>query len=101
ADFDVPGLSADDARTRALRVDDFEDAAAGDDDVVVLLHDPDGVPVGLRLSDREHAGRGAAGHAAHPAALLPRDRPRHLPEGRGLETLVAAALAPCGWGPGN
>ncbi len=48
-------LPADDARPGPVRLDDLEHAAAGDDDLDVLLPDADDVPLGLRLSDREHA----------------------------------------------
>ena len=40
---------------RAVHLDDLAHAAAGDDDVDVLLPDTDDVSLGLHLSDREHA----------------------------------------------
>ena len=35
----------------------------------------------VRVPDREHAGIDPVGHLPHPAALLPGDPVRHLPEG--------------------
>ena len=40
-----------------LRLDDLANAAAGDDDDVVLLPAADGLSLGVHLPDREHAGR--------------------------------------------
>ena len=93
-----PDLPADDARAWAVRLDDLAHAAAGDDDLDVLLPDADDVSLGLRVSDREHAG------AIQPLTYL-------IPlryfvvilrgiflKGVGLETLWPQALALFGWG---
>jgi ABC-2 type transport system permease protein len=61
----------------ALRLDDLGDAAAGDDDRVVLLPDPDGVPFGFCLSNREHADR-------HPAVYVPHSLRYYLVILRGI-----------------
>ena len=44
-----------------VRLDDLVDAAAGDDDVDVLLPGADDLPLGLHLPDREHAARRFSG----------------------------------------
>ena len=67
-------LPDDDARAGVVHLDDFQHAAAGDDDVDVLLHDADDVSVRLRVSHREHAGGDSAAHVPDPAAIL-----RHHP----------------------
>ena len=50
-------LPAHDARPRTVHLDDFTHAAAGDDDVDVLLPDAHDVSLRVRVSDREHARR--------------------------------------------
>ena len=59
------------------------DAAAGDADRTVLLLHAVHVPLGVHVSDRQHAAEHPAVHVYHPAAVLPRDRPGDLPEGDG------------------
>ncbi len=93
-----PGLSALHARTGPVRLDDLGDAAAGDDDGDVLLPDADDLPLGIHLPDREHAAGDSVGDDAHSAAVLPRDRPRHLPEGRRASTCSGRSSPP--WPPG-
>jgi hypothetical protein len=55
-------------------------AAAGDDDDGLLLSDPDGVSLGIRVSDREHAGGDPAADVPHPAPLLHRHPSWDFPE---------------------
>src|SRR5262249_55136724 len=81
-----------------VRVDHLVDTAAGDDDDDVLLHDAYDVPVGIRVSDREHAGRDPADHLPHPAPVLPRHPAVDLSEGRRARNALAAGARPAGVG---
>ena len=94
-------LPADHAGAGAVHLDDLEHAAAGDDDGDVLLPHADAVPFGVHLPDREHAGRHPADHLSDPAAVLHRDRARHLPEGGRPGGVVAADPGAAGMGPGD
>src|SRR5206468_2477291 len=83
-------LSSDDARAGIVRVDHFVDAAAGDDDVDVLLPDADDVPVRVHLSDREHAGGHSADYLPHTAEVLPRNPQIDFSERRRTRNALAA-----------
>src|SRR5581483_8395613 len=78
-----PDLPADHAGAGTVHFDDFQHAAAGDDDVDLLLHDADDVSLRVRVSDREHAVVDSAYYLPHSAPLF-RDHPaRHFFEGCG------------------
>src|SRR5580765_2354710 len=100
ADRRVP---AEHAGARTLHLDDLVNAAAGDDDVDVLLPDADDLPVRVHLSDREHARRDPAADVSVSAALLPGDPALDLPQGSRPRNVVAAGARPdclgC-WDPG-
>ena len=85
-----PALSAVDPRPGPVREHHLAHPAAGVDDDDVLLPDADDLPVGIHLPDREHAAVDPVRDLRDPAALLPGDRPRHLPEGRRRRRAVAA-----------
>src|SRR5690606_21352118 len=78
------------AGTGAVRLHDFVDTAAGDDDGDVLLPGADALPVGLRVPHREHAARDPVGDHVDSAALLSGCGPEYLPEGRRPGRVVAA-----------
>src|SRR5262249_38793122 len=65
-------------------------AAAGDDDVDVLLPDADGVPLRLRVPDREHAPGHSVGDDDHPVAIFSGHRAWDLSQRRGTARALAA-----------
>ena len=82
-----------------LHLDDLRHAAAGDDDRHVLLPDADDLPLGLHLSDREHAPCHSAGHVCDPAAAISWSSCAGIfLKGIGLKLLWPQAVALASWG---
>ena len=72
----VPGLHAQHARQRTIRLDDLQDPAAGHADVHVHHHAPDHAQR-VRFPDREHAPGLPDRDAGHSAPLFLRHHPGH------------------------
>ncbi len=88
-------VSDDDVGSGPVSFDDFADAAAGDDGVV-LLFDSRVHAQRLRVSDSQYAAGGAVVDLFEPGAILHRNRQGHLSERFGSGCALAANGEPGG-----